>query len=44
LALSSVVVGRSETHEPQVGEDPPPLGLEAILQAPPPIRELAGRA
>jgi len=35
LALMSGVVGRGETYDPQVGEDPPPIGLEAILQAPP---------
>ena len=33
LALLSGIVGRGETHEPKVGEDPPPLGLETILQA-----------
>jgi uncharacterized protein (TIGR03435 family) len=38
LALLSVFEGRSETHEPQVGEDPPPLGLEVILQARPDTR------
>ena len=27
--------GRGESHEPQVGEVPPPLGLETMLQAPP---------
>jgi len=35
LALMSGLSGRGETHEAQVGEVPPPLGLETILQAPP---------
>jgi len=38
LAVLSSVVGRGETHEPQVGENPPPLALKAILQAPPGTR------
>jgi uncharacterized protein (TIGR03435 family) len=38
LVLMSGVLGRGETDEPKVGEYPPPLGLEAILQAPPSTR------
>jgi uncharacterized protein (TIGR03435 family) len=38
LALLSGIVGRGEIDEPQVGQDPPPLGLEGILQAPPGTR------
>src|SRR6266487_4293915 len=34
VALLSGIVGRGETHEPQVGEDSPPLGLETTLQEP----------
>ena len=34
LALMSCLPGRGEGREPQVGEAPPPLGLETILQAP----------
>jgi len=35
LALMSGAVAGGEPQEPQVGEPPPPLGLETILQAPP---------
>jgi uncharacterized protein (TIGR03435 family) len=35
LALMSGAAAGGEPQEPQVGEAPPPLGLETILQAPP---------